>query len=58
MRVIRYLVVRIEMDIPGKGVHVDEVINDCDYNFTSKTKGATIIDTEVLDTYDHYPEEG
>lgn len=36
----------INMD---EGVEVSDVISEMDYNFTSKTDGADIVDTEILD---------
>ena len=30
-------------------IDIDEIIAEMDYNFTSKTKGAEIIDTEIRD---------
>lgn len=35
--------------VMDEGVKVDEVISEMDYNFTSTTAGATIIDTEIRD---------
>lgn len=36
----------INMD---EGIEVQEVISEMDYNFTSQTDGADIIDTEIRD---------
>jgi hypothetical protein len=36
----------IEME---EGIEVNEVIQEMDYNFTSKTDNAEIVDTEITD---------
>ena len=36
----------IDMD---EGIEVDEVIGELDYDFTSTTDGADIVDTEIRD---------
>jgi hypothetical protein len=32
-----------------RGVYIDDVIAEMDYNFTSNTEGAEIVDTEIVD---------
>ena len=44
VEVITRLVVELE-----EGVNVSEVIQEMDYNFTSTTDGAMIVETEIRD---------
>jgi hypothetical protein len=46
MTSVRYLQVRVEIK-HSANVDPDEVINECDYNFTSQTDDAKIVDTEI-----------
>lgn len=47
-RVVVHVNVKLVMDV-AEGVSVDDVITEVDYGFTSTTKGATIVDTEITD---------
>jgi len=44
VRVITRLI--IDMD---EGIEVDEVLENMDYDFTSSTDGAEIVDTEIME---------
>lgn len=39
--------IQVEMD---KGVKIDDVLKDMDYNFKSQTPGAEVADTEWLES--------
>jgi len=40
--------IRLTINVKGE-VEISDVINEMDYDFTSATKGATIVDTEVVE---------
>jgi len=49
---MRKIHVRVEVDLfinADEGIEVSEIIQEMEYNFTSKTEGATIEDTEIYD---------
>lgn len=46
-----YVVATIRLKIESdKGTDIDEVLQDMDYNFKSQTPGATVADTEWLES--------
>jgi hypothetical protein len=45
-----YVDVKVRLIInANEGVDISEVIGEMDYNFSSQTEGADIVDTEVMD---------
>lgn len=51
----RYVLVRIKLKHPST-VDADEVLQEVDYSFTSKTENASLLDTEIIEVYDRHPE--
>ncbi len=50
----RYVIVRVHI-LHAPDVNPDEVINECDYNFTHLDPGKSeIIDTEIVDVTTEY----
>jgi hypothetical protein len=45
------IISNIEIELK-KGVDTSEVLSEMDYNFVSQTKGAKIVDTEIVAWYE------
>jgi hypothetical protein len=49
--------VLVEVTIQHKnGVNPNDVLNECDYNFRYDGDDAMIVNTELLEYYDEYPD--
>lgn len=52
----RYVLVRVRLTHPSH-VDPDDVLNECDYDFTSQTEHAEVKDTELLEYYKRHPDD-
>jgi len=50
-----YVLVKLKIS-HRHGADLQEVVNECDYDFTSDTQGATIYGTELMEVYDRHPD--
>lgn len=55
MRETRYARVKIEIEY-DEGVDPDHVYNEMDYSFDSKTPGAKVVDTNIEEFEEKYPD--